>query len=94
MKTDDAKVPVHLWNDRIANKLTEHQARRRSSADPSPKAWDYSEPKGRAVLDQLGDALRGGLLHYWRRKLRTDFDVWFVTTQLANSLGSARVERC
>ena len=90
VKTDDAKVPVHLWNDRIANKLTEHQARSRSSADPPPKAWDYSNPKGRAVLDQLGDALRGGLLHYWHRKLRTDFDVWFRHNATSELIGERK----
>ena len=87
VKTDDAKVPVHLWNDRIARKLTEHQALSRSSGDPPPKEWDYSTPKGRKVLDRLGEALRGGLLRYWHRKLRSDFDDWFRKNSTSELIG-------
>ena len=90
VKDDDAKVPVHLWNDRIASKLTAHQARSRSLGGPPPKAWDYSKPEEREVLDKLGETLRRGLLHYWHRKLRTEFDVWFRESATSELIGERK----
>ena len=69
VKSDDAAVPVHLWNERVTAKLTELYANKAEGNNQ----WDFSVIEVRANLYQLTRALRWGFLGYWKQKVEKDF---------------------
>ena len=73
VKSDDAAVPVHVWNEQVATQLTELYANETGGNNQ----WDFSVPKVRGNLYQLTRALRWGLLGYWKQKVERDFLEWF-----------------
>ena len=73
VKSDDAAVPVYLWNERVTAKLTEFYA----DETEGNNQWDLSVIEVRANLYRLTRALRRGLLGYWKRKVERDFLEWF-----------------
>ena len=75
VKEDDSKVPVHLWNDRIVEKLEEEWD---STGKSSFKHLDLSKgSEDREEFDHFLDLLRGVTLRYWKRKIKSDFANWF-----------------
>ena len=75
VKADDSKVPVHLWNDRVVEKLQEEW-------DGTGKGFlmhlDLSKgAEDREKFDDFLDLLRGATLSYWKRKVKRDFEVWY-----------------
>jgi hypothetical protein len=67
VKADDAEVPIHLWNNRIWRKKLH-----------SEKALHGFRERftGRCPLD----AIRCGLLRYWRKLVRSSFQLYLDTT--------------
>ena len=60
VKADNAKVPVALWNRRVAEKLI-----------------NVTTGEERERLAAALDAIREGVLNYWKRKVQRDFMNWF-----------------
>ena len=60
-KSDNAAVPVYLWNDRV-----------KAGLDYSILHNVSDEKLGAAF-----DTIRGFLLRYWKRKVVRDFDAWW-----------------
>ena len=78
VKSDDSKVPVHLWNDRIIEKLKDHWDSTGKGAWRHLTLEEGSEES--ETFCNLLDLLRGAVLDYWKRKVRRDFDAWFEST--------------
>jgi hypothetical protein len=65
VKADDAKVPFHLWNDRVF-------------ARPSLKRLEsLAKEKKEKALNKL----RAGFHVIWKRKVERDFVEWFHSTE-------------
>ena len=75
VNADDSKVPVHLWNDRVVEKLEEEWD---STGIGSLKHLDLTKgSEGRKKFDAFLDLLRGASLRYWKWKVKKDFDNWY-----------------
>jgi hypothetical protein len=61
-KSDDAAVPIELWNDRIVEKLF---------------GIDVSEERKKTITKSL-DSIRKFGLYFWRRKVARDFRAWWI----------------
>ena len=74
-KSDDAEVPVKLWNDRVVEKLEEHwrddDRRTMIKLNLTPKSED------RVRFDKFSDNLRNLAVRFWRKKVRKDFGIWY-----------------
>jgi hypothetical protein len=65
-KSDDAKTPVYLWDDRVAKIMTQ-QIGRELDAD------------FRKRLVRASNLLRAAMLRYWKRKVEESFWEWQTT---------------
>ena len=69
VKSDNAKVPVHLWDDRIAAQLTIYWQEKGIWS----KRWNFRKKQSREVLGNLCRHLRVFALKYWKTKVRKSF---------------------
>ena len=88
-KADNAKVPEHLWNDRIAEKLmlTWKRTRRKELGGVRKHCRNMTRPfKPPLIFKRAVDRLRfrwalkrirKACLHYWKKKVRRDFQKWY-----------------
>eukprot|EP00978_Attheya_sp_CCMP212_P022756 scaffold68366_cov53-Attheya_sp.AAC.1 len=61
-KSDDAAVPIELWNDRIVEKVF---------------GIGVSEERKKTITKSL-DSIRKFGLYFWRRKVARDFRAWWI----------------
>lgn len=73
VKSDYSKVPVHLWNDCIAQKLTVYL----KEEGVSDKIWDLEEKEEWENLDHFCDLLCKGMLKFWKNKVKKYFWEWY-----------------
>ena len=87
-KADDAAVPEHLWNDRIAEQLmltwkresrkeigSYKQKRNRGKRTPPPLTFKRAPDKLR--FKWALRRIRRFALNYWKKKVKRDFERWF-----------------
>ena len=81
-RSDDAGISVHLWDDRIQQKLTEHWSLRSNLKGHSIKYYQrtFEDPVDKSKLKDALQVLRRFALQIWKRILRKDFASWFETT--------------
>ena len=82
VKADDAAIPLHLWNDRIAKGLQEMR-----SANNETFPYDFTEVNDRLRFQEGLDGFRKLGLFVWKRNVRRSFWKWF------NKFGIHRAER-
>ena len=73
VKSDDAKVPVHLWDDCITAQLTLHWQEKCIWS----KRWNFRRKRSREVLDNLCRHLWVFALKFWKTKVRKSFIKWY-----------------
>ena len=73
VKADDAKVSIHLWNDRVALKLTEHW----KATGVLSKKGNLEESMDCKSLNLVCDVFWCWILKYWKRKVKRDFFTWY-----------------
>lgn len=75
VKSDNAAVPVHLWNDRIAVKLQDLW-KEESRIEPPV---DFNSPADCRKFERAMDGFRVLALRRWKRNVRNSFRRWFGT---------------
>ena len=73
-KSDDAGVPVHLWDDRVMEKLEEHWRLTDRKEPPNLRSED-----GQIKLKRILGWLRMLGLRRWKKNLRLDFFRWYAS---------------
>ena len=73
VKSDNAKVPVHLWDDCIA---AQHSLHLQDNCIWS-KRWNFRRKRSREVLDNLCRHLRIFALKVWKTRVRKSFIKWY-----------------
>ena len=68
VKSDDAAVPVDLWNERVARELTRHW----TASNTPPKAG-FNNPGERDRFARVLNAMRTGCLRRWKKNVRRSF---------------------
>ena len=88
-KSDNAKVPEHLWNYRITEKLmlTWKRTRRkelggvrkhsRNTTRPFKPPLNFKKACDRLRFRWALKRIRKACLNYWKSKVRLDFKIWF-----------------
>ena len=74
-KSDDAAVPVFLWNDRIQEGLEKiwRSDTKRGGTPPLNFSNRVDQFRFKWALNKL----RQGCLTYWKKKVKTDFERWY-----------------
>ena len=68
VKSDDAAVPVDLWNERVARELTRHW----DASNVTPKT-DFEDPTDRNKFARVLNTMRTGCLTRWKKNVRRSF---------------------
>ena len=76
-KADDAEVPVHLWNKRILEAVSDARSAMKKETG-AKTGWDLASVNGQKALLNLLSALRKGALWYWKCKLTRNFHQWWI----------------
>jgi hypothetical protein len=91
-RADNAGIPYHLWNDRIAEKLEEHwktkeykNPAKTTKNDGSPgqppsstkPKLNLKDPLDKLKLSRLLRGLRTAATVYWKRLVKRSFITWF-----------------
>ena len=92
-KSDDSKVPIHLWNDRVVEQLKEQWAENKrkiagklteeydSTGKGSLQHLDLSEGSSdRIRFDRWLDLMRAASINCWKRRVKRDFEKWYEET--------------
>lgn len=72
VKADNAAVPVHLWNDKIATKLSAFWASEKGRIPP----LDFSLPADCRRFEKAMDGFRILALRRWKSRVRYSFTIW------------------
>ena len=86
-KSDDSKVPIHLWNDRVVEQLKEQWAENKrkiagklteeydSTGKGSLQHFDLSEGSSDIIrFDRWLDLMRAASINCWKRRVKRDFE--------------------
>ena len=73
VKADNLKVPVHLWNDWIAQKLMRYWEEKGLTS----KRWKLKEKENCKKFDHFCDVLWKGILKFQKNKVKKDFWKWY-----------------
>lgn len=81
-KFNDAGVQVHLWDDRIQEKLTEHWVMKENLKGRflSNHTRNFQNPMENVRLKHALWVLRKFGLTVWKSNLKRDFKLWYRTT--------------
>ena len=74
MKTNNVKVAVHLWNERVAKKLTNNW----NNKGIRSMKGNFRREKDKKSLYLICEHFRGWMLkYYWKRKVEKEFYSWY-----------------